>query len=382
MTPTADIWFKDTLAAHFTRDGDQTTFSYTADYAGPPIATSLPINSEPVITHSGAIPPFFAGLLPEGRRLSSLRRNIKASADDELSLLLAVGADPVGAVAIFPHGENPQPAQPTIHFDDELDFSAALTESGIADPVALAGVQDKASARTIAVPVASDAILKLSPPEYPYLVENEAACYQLLTKNKLRIELSKVEVLHDKHGRSGLLVHRFDRTPKGKIPVEDAGQVLGIWPADKYLVSYEDIAQALTKVCASPILAMRNLAFQIAVAWLSGNGDLHAKNISIINKGRGFEISPIYDIPSTAVYGDTTMALEIQGSKKDLSQKKFLKFCTSIGLPEKTAMSVANAALLATENAAETILASGNFDTRMNRDLARVLKHRRSAWGA
>ena len=129
MTPTADIWFKDTLAAHFTRDGDQTTFSYTADYAGPPIATSLPINSDPVITRSGAIPPFFAGLLPEGRRLSSLRRNIKASADDELSLLLAVGADPVGAVAIFPHGENPQPAPPTVDFDDELDFSAALTGS-------------------------------------------------------------------------------------------------------------------------------------------------------------------------------------------------------------------------------------------------------------
>lgn len=382
MTPIADIWFKDTLAAHFTRDGDQTTFSYAADYAGPPIATSLPINSEPVITRSGAIPPFFAGLLPEGRRLSSLRRNIKASADDELSLLLAVGADPVGAVAIFPQGEKPQPAPPTVDFDDELDFSAALNDSGITDPVALAGVQDKASARTIAVPVTSDAILKLAPPEYPYLVENEAACYQLLAKNKLRIELSKVEVLHDKHGRAGLLVHRFDRTPKGKIPVEDAGQVLGIWPADKYSVSYEDIAQALTKVCTSPILAMRNLAFQIAVAWLSGNGDLHAKNISIINKGRGFEISPIYDIPSTAVYGNTTMALEIQGSKKDLSQKKFLKFCASIGLPEKTVASVANAALLATENAAATILASGNFDTRVTRDLTRVLKNRRSAWGA
>ncbi|BAU95617.1 putative serine kinase HipA [Corynebacterium suranareeae] len=382
MTPIADIWFHNTLAAHFTREGHQTTFRYRHDYTGPPIATSLPLSLTPVTTASGAIPPFFAGLLPEGRRLSSLRKNIKASADDELSLLLAVGNDPVGAVSIVPHGDTPQPPTPTIQLEGDLDFSLALNDAGIADPVALAGVQDKASARTIAVPIASDAILKLSPPEYPYLVENEAACYQLLAKNKLRIELSKVEVLHDKHGRSGLLVHRFDRTPQGKIPVEDAGQVLGIWPADKYSVSYEEIAQSLSKVCSSPILAMRNLAFQIAVAWLSGNGDLHAKNISIINKGRGFEISPVYDIPSTAIYGDTTMALEIQGSTKDLSKKKFLKFCTSIGLPEKTAMSVALAALSATANAAGTILSAGNFNTRAARDLTRVLSYRRSTWEA
>ncbi|WP_260680018.1 hypothetical protein [Corynebacterium glutamicum] len=42
MTPIADIWFKDTLAAHFTRDGDQTTFSYTADYAGPRLPRPCP----------------------------------------------------------------------------------------------------------------------------------------------------------------------------------------------------------------------------------------------------------------------------------------------------------------------------------------------------
>ena len=380
MTQVADIWFHNTLAAHFTRDGDQTTFHYRDDYSGPPIATSLPVSADPVITRSGAIPPFFAGLLPEGRRLSSLRRNIKASADDELSLLLEVGADPVGAVSIFPHGESPRPAEPIVPLEGEADFSLALNDSGITDPVALAGVQDKASARTIALPISSDAILKLSPPEFPFLVENEAACYRLISKNKLRIELSKVEVVHDKHGRSGLLVHRFDRTPQGKYPVEDAGQVLGIWPADKYSVSYEDIADALSKVCASPLLAMRNLAFQIAVAWLSGNGDLHAKNISIMNKGRGFEISPIYDIPSTAVYGDTTMALEIQGSRKDLSKKKFLSFCASVGLPQKTAASVVQAVLSATENAAETILHSGDFSQRTARDLTRVLHYRRKTW--
>ncbi|MFP7365622.1 HipA domain-containing protein [Corynebacterium callunae] len=385
MNPIADIWFKDILAAHFTRVNNETIFSYTEEYLSsdqPPIATSLPLTSEPVITRAGALPPFFAGLLPEGRRLSALRRSIKTSADDELSFLLAVGSDPVGAVSIFPHGEKPHSAQAMVTIDKDLNFASALNESGIADPVALAGAQDKASARTIAVPLAGDAILKVSPPEYPYLVENEAACYGLLHNNKLRIKFSHVKVLHDKNGLSGLLVHRFDRTPQGKIPVEDAAQVLGIWPADKYNVSYEEIAEALGKVCTTPRLAMRNLAFQIAFAWLSGNGDLHAKNISILNAGRGFEISPIYDIPCTAIHGDTSMALEIQGSKQNLSQKKFLSFCAAIGLPPKSALTIANAALQATEPAAQKITEAGNFQQREIRDLKRILSFRRRSWGA
>jgi len=37
---------------------------------------------------AGALPSYFSGLLPEGRRLGALRRAVKTSADDELSLLL------------------------------------------------------------------------------------------------------------------------------------------------------------------------------------------------------------------------------------------------------------------------------------------------------
>ena len=43
-------------------------------------------------------------LLPEGRRLGALRRAVKTSADDELSLLLAVGADAIGDVQVVPSG--------------------------------------------------------------------------------------------------------------------------------------------------------------------------------------------------------------------------------------------------------------------------------------
>ena len=50
----------------------------------------------PTIRPGGGLPPFFAGLLPEGHRLAVLRRDVETSADDELTLLLAVGADAPG----------------------------------------------------------------------------------------------------------------------------------------------------------------------------------------------------------------------------------------------------------------------------------------------
>ena len=83
----ADVWKGGTLAAHLTRTPDGVVFAYADGYDGPAVATTLPVNSDPVLRPSGAVPAYFAGLLPEGRRLGTLRRAVKTSADDELMLL-------------------------------------------------------------------------------------------------------------------------------------------------------------------------------------------------------------------------------------------------------------------------------------------------------
>ena len=229
QTPEADVLVDGVPAASLRRTSEGVEFRYRDDYLSsglPAVATTLPLSEKPVVTAGGAVPPFFAGLLPEGRRLSALRRSVKTSADDELSLLLAVGADPVGAVAVIPAGGPAAVPTPTVDLSDPAgaDFSAALTSHGVPDPVAMAGVQDKASARTIAVPVTtagSDAILKISPPEYPQLVENEAACFRIGSGNNLRIPYADTALLHDRHGRAGLMVRRFDRSGSRRIAVED-----------------------------------------------------------------------------------------------------------------------------------------------------------------
>ena len=172
----ADIYKAGVLAARLERHDGGTRFSYLPAYlqaAGPAVATSLPLSREPVLSAAGAAPPYFTGLLPEGRRLNALRRSIKTSADDDLSLLIAAGANPVGDVQIVGHGEPLDPDDHAVRLDPKkpVDFDQLLGDPDLIDPVALAGVQDKLSAGMISVPVTGTGrqfILKLNAPEFPH----------------------------------------------------------------------------------------------------------------------------------------------------------------------------------------------------------------------
>jgi len=340
------VYVGDLPAATLSREPDGVTqFAYLPDYlagGSHPVATTLPLSSRPVIVRAGGVPPFFAGLLPEGRRLTALRRSIKASADDELALLLAVGADLVGDVRVIPLGTAPAEAAQAIEFDGASIplFDDLLADHGIVDKVGIAGVQDKVSARMISLPVAranERYILKLSPPEYPHVVENEAFFIGLA--RRLRMPVVDATVITDAAGAMALLVRRFDRRADGaRLGVEDSCQALGLWPADKYNVTMEGACGALVAACSAPKVAAAALFQQTLFAWLTGNGDVHAKNISMLREESGeWRVSPAYDLPSTALYGDLTFALSVDGEDSDLSAAHFLAMADRLALPEPAA---------------------------------------------
>jgi serine/threonine-protein kinase HipA len=399
----ADVYKAGVLAARLERHDGGTRFSYLPAYlaaGGPAVASSLPLTTEPVLSAAGAAPPYFTGLLPEGRRLNALRRSVKTSVDDELSLLIAAGANPVGDVQIVGHGEPLDPDEHAVELNPKapVDFDALLGDSGLIDPVALAGVQDKLSAGMISMPVASAGrryILKLNAPEFPHVVENELVMFRYAAK--LRIPLSKVRLIRDVGGRPGLLVERFDRIPLAggahgavqRLAVEDGAQVLGLYPADKYNVGYGQVCHALADYCSAPLPALRNLAIQAAFAWLSGNGDLHAKNVSMVQQPSGeWSIAPVYDIPSTVVYGDKTLALTLDGKRTGISRKHFLGWATGLGLAERAAVQVLELALkasgpLVADLESGTAIAAANddgespFSASVTRSWLKELKHRR-----
>ncbi|MDY6214127.1 MAG: HipA domain-containing protein [Schaalia hyovaginalis] len=340
---TADVYKGDVLAGRLRRSaGGEIAFTYLPGYSGTPVSTSLPLTDETITAGGGAVPSFFAGLLPEGHRLSVMARAVKTSLDDELTLLLAIGGDTPGDVRIVPHGQTPRELVPAVDLSDSrVDFRAI---SDLVDQVGLPGVQSKASASMITTPVKAlgrAAILKIDPHDYPHLVINEAL--HLEKARGLGIPVSTHEVLTDVHGIRGLVVHRFDRGIDAsgrstRFALEDAGQVLGIWPAQKYSVNSEDVVLALAAQTHAPLLATRNLYIQFLYAWLTGNGDLHAKNVSILQDASGrWAVAPIYDVPSTALYEDTTMALPIAGRTKGLRLRHWDEFADSIGLPLRAA---------------------------------------------
>jgi serine/threonine-protein kinase HipA len=350
----ADVYVGDVVAGELRRTPDGTVFTYRDDYLaqrGPAVATSLPLSATPVLTPAGALPPFFTGLLPEGRRLAAVRAAVKTSADDELSLLLAVGSDAIGHVRVVPHGDLPtedEVTEPVLGLPSEVSFRELLrqalgAEPDLLDRVALPGVQDKISGRMISFPVAGARgryLLKLNPPEFPHLVENEAFFLEAARRSGLSVATAHIEV--DADGEPGLLVDRFDRVEVNggglcRLAQEDACQVLARYPADKYRLTAEEVVAGLAAVTDAPVVAARDLLRQLAFAYLSGNGDAHGKNFSVLRHSNGeWRASPAYDVPTSHPYGDTTMALTIDGKDREsITWRSFVALGDVVGVPER-----------------------------------------------
>ncbi|MFE5835238.1 type II toxin-antitoxin system HipA family toxin [Arthrobacter sp. NPDC056493] len=383
--PAADVYKQGELAGRLARtENGGSEFTYVPDYlkAGlPGIATTLPPGEAPIVTHGGGLPAFFAGLLPEGHRLTVLKNAAKTSLDDELTLIMAVGADVPGDVQIVPAGEALAEPEPLADTTDPavLDFTV-LAEA--LDLHGLPGVQPKVSASMLSAPLAlADGryILKMNPPTHANLIQNEAA--HLAAAKVLKIPVAAATIVHDKNALPGLLVTRFDRVSDGgqwtHLPTEDGAQVLGLPPASKYSVAAEEVVAALARVSKAPAVAARNLYLQFLFAWLTGNGDLHAKNVSVLGgrHGGGYAVAPVYDVPCTLVYGDITMALPVAGRSKNLRARHWAEFAAEIGLPQRAAASANAAALKA---AASVDLEALPFHGSPLNRAVRELRHRRA----
>ena len=387
----ADVYKGGRHAATLSRVSNGIEFRYLEQWVRQgrhPVASTLPVSPATLSTPGGSLPAYFAGLLPEGRRLGPLRRAVKTSADDELSLLLAVGADAIGDVQVVPAGLTPAevPARVALERIGQVRFQVLLDELGIqAQRTALPGVQDKTSAAMINLPVTRAGeryMLKLNPVrQFHHLVENEAFFLNAAAKSGLMVPPH--ELVTDADGKPGLLIRRFDRTTVDNRPhmlaVEDGCQAAGLPPADKYRVGADRAFAALAALCDAPAVAARELVRQLAFAYLTGNGDAHAKNFSVVQGVDGeWRVSPAYDLPCSYLYGDRTMALSIAGrSGGELTVADFVGLGERLGLPERSVQR----ALRDLADRAEAWLAelpALPFDAGQVRKLRRVVVHRRA----
>jgi len=278
-----------------------------------------------------------------------------------------------------------QPSEDDLEQIGDISFAELLIELDIrAQRAALPGVQDKTSAAMINLPVARAGeryILKLNPAQYPHLVENEA--FFLAAARKSGLNVPRSELVTDAEGRPGLLLRRFDRiTVDGSVcllTVEDGCQVSDRAPADKYLLGADRTFAALAGVCDTVALAGRELIRQLVFAYLTGNGDAHAKNFSVLQGLDGeWSVSPAYDLPSSYPHGDTTMALSIGGrGGGDFGAPDFVKLGERLSVPERAVRRV----LVELAERADLWLPELHtlpFDSGKLGKLRRVVDHRRS----
>lgn len=266
---------------------------------------------------------------------------------------------------------------------DDLDFNAIAASLDLTyDHTGLAGVQDKVSLAMISVPVTASGsayILKLNPPEYPHLVENEA--FFLKASARSLIPTVSGHLLTDKDNQPGLALERFDRVGHGDalraLAVEDSCQVRGLYPAAKYLGSLDDTLGALVRACAAPKPAALEFLRQAVFTYVSANGDAHAKNFSILADESGrFHPAPAYNLPTSQPYGDNTLALSIDGRRDgNLTAARFIALGAALDLPEKAARRAITETATAVDAWIDD-LASLPFDQGVVHQLRRVIANR------
>ncbi len=386
----AEVYWNEELAGTIEQTPRESTFRYRPGFGPTPlpgggIALHLPLGAGRFATLGTLQHTFFANLLPEGFRLNALRSRMRASADDALSMLLRVGADCVGNVSVVPAGERPAVRQPEFRAEDaaDLDLLELLTRDLDAKE-SIPGVQEKLSDQMVSFPAkvgSRAAIVKLSPPSFPFLASNEHFFMRMAAACGLTVAETRLVV--DRTGSQALLVRRFDRTTSGKLHQEDACQLLDIYPGAKYSVSIRDIAQAVTRFGSGGPVQLRRLLELVAFSYLIGNGDLHAKNVSLYRSERGLlEVTPAYDLLSTLPYPalDQRMALKLDGKDANLRRPFICGAFGSLGLPEKATNAILDRICDSSLPWVDRLAEIG-FDNRTNSKLRREILRRREHLG-
>ncbi len=344
------IFKNDRLAAHLERTREGCKINFTSEFQSAESLLTFKISTKDNICEfkGAGLPPYFAGLLPEGLRLKSLIKKLKTSPDDLFSLLVAAGDDTIGDIHF---SDNMSSEKISKRPTDFKKLKEQLQKGLNPGKNSLAGVQDKISADRISLPLTiknknKSYILKLASPEFPDIIANELACLRIA--KLCGLDVNKAKIVTDESHQQALLIERFDRQWNKKDKLwnrfhqEDACQFLDRYPGDKYVIPFKEIADEISRIAATPEIEILNLMKLKAFSYLIGNGDLHAKNISLYQKSatEPIRITPFYDLVCTALYGDQKMALLFLGKNENLKKINFIQFGLLYGIPEVATVSM------------------------------------------
>ncbi len=342
--------------------------------------SGLPLRTEGPAYEGPDLPAFFDNLLPEGWSEEKLRAVHKIDLEDTFGLLRTTprylsnltlrpaGTSSTEVVLDYLQTElskvsndpcDVMPIVETIGGDpdtrqlwEELRKRGATRLSGVQPklPVHLEERDGRLEVDLGGLDKTTRHILKLPSHVYAGLVENEWATMELA--RRVGLDVAQVRRVQFQDGSKlkgpGLLVERFDLPRSledaGRLSLlEDGASLLGLSRTDKYRPSLEKVTESL-RGRGLDTEGLGHFLDHVSFSWLVGNGDLHAKNLSVLHEiepGQfgnppskvGVRYSPLYDLINTRVVlpGDL-FALPLNGKENNLRLGDFQKLAARWGL--------------------------------------------------
>lgn len=345
-----------------------------------PLSLSMPMA---VVDHDdAAIRAFLEGMLPDNSdTLREWGRRFHVSANNPFALLKFVGEDCSGAVQFA----RPERVLPLLEGDEgEVDW---LSESDVEERLralrrnpgasralgdvgyfSLAGAQPKTAlfweSERWGIPsgrIPTTHILK--PPVVPFdgFAENEHVCLKLAAELGLRTAQTQVVRFGDE---VAIVVERYDRLRTAgrviRIHQEDFCQGAGVPPRTKYENEGGPGAIRLIDIIrefgSEPDQDVTTLVDALALNWVIGGTDAHAKNYSLLIAPHGqVRLAPLYDVVSALPYHHLQirkleLAMRIGGeySLWRIGRKQWERFAVAAGLePEPVVQRVREVAAAA-----------------------------------
>lgn len=352
------VYFEQRLVGTIDIDRNGPGFTYASDWVALrgafPISLTMPPKPERIA--SDIFLPWAANLLPESEPLQTLGQLLGMSRGDVIGFLSAIGGDTAGALSIGQPGRTASVQWRPVSTDEleriieELPHKPFLVgEDGVS--MSLAGVQTKLAVALddngrVCIPVNGSPSTHILKPDAPRLnggVQNEAFCLALAR----RLKIATPRVTTGRAGkRSYLLVERYDRKNVNgrwrRLHQEDYCQALAKPPSAKYEANHTGIrGPALNDIFEAtrrylPPTDLVRLLDMVVFNVLACNTDAHAKNYSIMLRGNGATLAPLYDVLCGEVWEHVTKSLaqQIAGTSRadQLSGRHWRQFARECGL--------------------------------------------------
>lgn len=408
---------------------DEFRFRYGPEWRIP-LAKELPLDGY----EGPRMPAFFENLLPEGWTQTLIARSLNLDESDSVALLGStrkylsnLTLRPLGIpeaefrfdthnvtfANLVPDSRDIIRAHEHIQHDPEtIEFWKASKGQGV---VRLSGIQPKLpvaltlesgtpSIRLGDLRHACTHILKLPVSRYEFLVENEWATMELARRCGLPVaSVRLIDFEFDSKFQRSLLVERYDIPttreldevrPDLELPLqEDACSLLRLPRIEKYDPSVERVAVALRDFGLT-VDDLSTFLRHFTFSWLVGNGDLHAKNVSVLRMIRpgklgappelaGVRYSPLYDLVNTAVViKDDDFALTVNGKRSKIRRRDLTQVAERWKEPRKVAEEVVGKIASIMRQHLDDVLNTPHLPTAMTEQFRRVVDARLVAFGA